>query len=60
MDLKGYLYLACAVGVAVGSMNIARRGIAGPGTLFVFLAPLAGLLMLIGFDVWSHFQNRRR
>jgi len=58
MDTKGYLYLACSAGTAVGAMNISRRGIVGPGTLLVFLVPLVGLLLLLGFDLWVFLQNR--
>lgn len=59
MDFKGYLYLACAAGTAVGAMNIARRGIAGPGTLLVFIVPLFGLLALFAIDVWNFLQFQR-
>jgi hypothetical protein len=60
MDLKGYLYLACSAGVVVGGMNIARRGIVGPGTLLVFVVPLVGLLILAAIDAYTFLQDRRR
>lgn len=59
MDFKGYLYMGCAIAVAVGGMNIARRGIPGPGTLLVFLVPLIGLIVLFSLDAWAFFQSRR-
>jgi hypothetical protein len=60
MKLKQYLYIACTIGVAVGSMNIARRGIVGPATLLVFLAPLIGLVILFALDAWRLLQQHSR
>jgi hypothetical protein len=60
MDLKGYLYVACTAGVLVGGMNIARKGIVGPGTLLVFLVPLIGLANLLAIDAYAFIQDRRR
>ena len=59
MDLKGYLYLACTVGTAVMSMNVARRGIPGPGTLLMLLLPLAGLVILLSLDLVTYLQSQR-
>jgi hypothetical protein len=59
MDLKGYLYLACAVGAAVMGMNVARRGIAGPATLLLLLLPIAGLVILAAIDLWELLRSRR-
>lgn len=60
MDLKGYLYLACTVGAAVMGMNVARRGIAGPGTLILLLLPIGGLVALASIDLWEFLRGRDR
>jgi hypothetical protein len=59
VELKGYLYMACTVGTAVMSMNVARRGIPGPGTLFMLLLPLTGLVILLALDLVTYLKNQR-
>jgi hypothetical protein len=59
METKRYLYMICGIGVAVMGMNAARSGIPGPATLTLFLLPLAGLVILIGVDMWNFVLSQR-